>query len=57
MEWTSRANELSELFAQKSPNEVVQYILDQLKTNDAPAPDAGIFFIYKRLIRPFHFQI
>ena len=44
MEWTSRANELSELFAQKSPNEVVQYILDQLKNNDVPAPDAGFFF-------------
>jgi hypothetical protein len=30
------------VLANKSPNEVVQYLLDALAKNDTPAPDAGL---------------
>ena len=36
------ANQVSDLLAQKSPNEVVQILLDKLAKNDVPAPDAGL---------------
>ena len=38
----ARANELTDLLTKKSPNEVVQFLLDALAKNDAPSPDAGL---------------
>ena len=38
----ARANELTDFLTKKSPNEVVQFLLDALAKNDAPSPDAGL---------------
>jgi hypothetical protein len=38
----ARANEVSDLFAKKSPNDLVQFLLDKLAKNDSPATDAGL---------------
>ena len=38
----ARANEVTDIFAKASPNDVVEFLLDKLKKNDTPAPDAGL---------------
>jgi hypothetical protein len=38
----ARANDVTDIFAKASPNDVVEFLLDKLKKNDTPAPDAGL---------------